>query len=152
MSAADYSASLGLPDPAHQPEVYAGVLSKRLIAWIVDATIVAILAGLALPFTAFVGVLFFPAMMLVIGFFYRWWTIAGTGATWGMRLMAVELRNTNRQKLDSGEAFLHTLGFTVSITVAPLQLVSIVLMLLSDRRQGLTDMVMNTAMVNRLAR
>ena len=55
-------------------------------------------------------------------------------------------------QLDLGKAFLHTLGYTVSWAVAPLQLISIVLMATSNRGQGLTDMVMGTAALNRKAR
>ena len=140
----------GLPDPAQRPDVYDGVVLKRALAWLFDILFVAILASLFLPFTAFLGVFFFPLMMLTIGFFYRWFTIGNRSATWGMRIMSIELREADGQRLSSGAAFLHTLGYTISIGVSPLQLISIALMLFTERKQGLTDLVMGTAMVNRL--
>ena len=49
------------------------------------------------------------------------------------------------------QAALHTIGFYISFAVFPLQILSILLMLLSERRQGLTDHVLGSAMINRRA-
>jgi len=87
--------------------------------------------------------------MLVIGFFYRWFTIANRSATWGMRMMSIELRDAAGHRLDSGTAFWHTAGYTFSVVTAPLQLVSIVMMALTARGQGLSDTVLGTVMLNR---
>lgn len=141
----------GLPDPERSAEFYDGVLTKRLLAWIVDTLLIGAASVVVLPFTAFTGLFFFPALMLFVGFFYRWFTIASGSATWGMRLMAIELRQSDGGRLTNQTAFLHTLGYTVSVTVAPLQIVSVVMMLASDRRQGLTDAVLSTAAINRPA-
>ena len=138
-----------LPDPSTAPEFYDGVLFKRAAAWGIDVVLVAILCALLLPFTAFLGLFFFPAMMVVVGFFYRWWTIGSGSATWGMSMMAIELRERDGGRFSSATAFWHTLGYTVSILVAPLQLVSMLMMLVSARRQGLSDLILGTAAVNR---
>jgi uncharacterized RDD family membrane protein YckC len=142
----------GLPDPVRAADLYEGVLAKRLFAWAVDFVIIAVLTALVLPFTLFTGLFFLPLLFLFLGFLYRWATIARGSATWGMRLAAIELRAADGGRFDSQTAFLHTLGYTVSVAVFPLQLVSIVLMLVSDRRQGLTDHVLGTAALNRRAR
>jgi uncharacterized RDD family membrane protein YckC len=141
----------GLPDPEVSPELYADVPLKRLVAWIVDFVVIAVLTAIVVPFTFFTGLFFLPVLFLFLGFLYRWATIATGSATWGMRLAAIEFRDASGARLDSGTAFLHTLGYTVSVSVFPLQLVSIVLMLISDRRQGLTDHVLGTAALNRRA-
>jgi uncharacterized RDD family membrane protein YckC len=141
----------GLPDPEISPELYADVPLKRFLAWIVDFIVIAVLTAIVLPFTFFTGLFFLPVLFLFVGFLYRWATIASGSATWGMRLAAIELRDAAGARLDSGTAFLHTLGYTVSVSVFPLQLVSIVLMLVSDRRQGLTDHVLGTAALNHRA-
>ena len=65
--------------------------------------------------------------------------------------MAISLRDAYGRRLDFGLALLHTLGYTVSMSLPLIQIVSIVLMLSSERRQGLTDMALGTAMVNRRA-
>ncbi len=137
------------PDPDTQPEFYDGVATKRLFAWIVDAIFIFLACLITLPFTAFTGVFFFPLMILVIGFIYRVATLTSGSATWGMRLLGMELRTNNDERLDPGTAFLHTLGYTVSIGIMPLQLISIVLMGTSARCQGLSDMVLGTVALNR---
>lgn len=137
------------PDPDTQPEFYSGVATKRLFAWVVDAIIILIACLVVLPFTAFTGLFFFPLMMLVIGFFYRVATLSSGSSTWGMRLMGMELRTQDDERLDTSTAFLHTLGYTVSISVMPLQLISIVLMGTTARCQGLSDMVLGTVALNR---
>lgn len=137
------------PDPLDQPEFYEGILAKRFFAWVVDSILIIVLCLLVLPFTAFTGVFFFPVLMLVIGFLYRLATLAGGSATWGMRLVGMELRDSQDRAFDGGTAFMHTLGYTVSVAMAPLQLISIVLMITSVRCQGLTDMVLGTVPLNR---
>lgn len=127
---------------------YEGVVFKRGIAWIFDMILIALLCTLVLPFTAFTGIFFFPFLMLVVGFIYRWFTIAGGSSTWGMRLVGISLRDYHGAPLSSGLAFAHTLGYSVSVAVAPLQLISIIMMLISARGQGLTDLVLGTVAVN----
>ena len=63
--------------------------------------------------------------------------------------MAIELRTRDDERFDLSTAFLHTAGFVVSFAMPLLQLISIVLMLSSERRQGLTDMVLGTVALNR---
>lgn len=138
-----------LPDPIRQPEFYESVTAKRFAAWLVDTVLILALVIVALPFTAFLGIFFLPVMYLVLGFAYRVVTIAGGSATFGMRLMAMELRQWDGRRMDLGAAFLHTLGYTVSVSIPILQVISIVLMLATARGQGLTDHVMATAALNR---
>lgn len=142
----------GLPDPARESYFYAGVSMKRLIAWIMDAALILVICLVIVPFTAFTALFFFPFLWLVVGFFYRWATIAGGSATWGMQIMAIELRERDGLRLSGGTAFLHTLGYSVSVALAPLQLISVILMIVMGRGQGLTDMVLGTAVINKPAR
>ncbi|MFL4471390.1 RDD family protein [Tateyamaria armeniaca] len=140
-----------LADPLTQPQFYRDVTAKRFMAWIIDTIIIALFSLLIVPFTAFVALFFFFALMAVVSFAYRVITLTTGSATWGMRLMAIEIRASSGARLDLGQAFLHTLGYTVSWAVAPLQLISVVLMATSNRGQGLTDMAMGTAALNRKA-
>ncbi len=141
-----------LPDPDTQAEFYEDVTFKRFLAWFIDTALVFVLCLLVLPFTAFVGLFFFGALMFVVGFVYRVVSIASGSATWGMRLMSIELRQANGARFDLGAAFLHTLGFTISVLFPVLQLISIILMVASARKQGLTDHVMGSVAINRVAR
>lgn len=139
---------LGLPDPDTKPQFYDGVLFKRAAAWVIDVVLVAFLCILIVPFTAFTGLFFFPFLMLIVGFLYRWFTIAGKSSTWGMRMMGIELRDHQGLRLQSGTALVHTAGYTVSVTVAPLQLISMIMMFVTSRKQGLTDHLLGTAAIN----
>lgn len=144
-----YYSSTGLPDPIRKPEFYQGVPTKRALAWLIDVVMIGVLSAVALPFTAFTGIFFFPFLMLVTGFFYRWATIAGGSSTWGMRMMAIELRDHQGLRLTGGDALWHTMGYTLSVAFAPVQLISILLMLITGRGQGVTDHIMGTAAINR---
>ena len=144
--------SFALPDPDTQSEFYEDVTFKRLLAWLIDTGLIFVLCVLVLPFTSFTGLFFFGSLLFVFGFAYRVVTIATGSATWGMRLMSIELRQSDGSRFDLGSAFLHTLGFTVSVMFPILQIISIVLMITTDRKQGLTDHVMGSVAINRAAR
>ena len=140
-----------LPDPHAQAQFYDGVPVKRLLAWIVDTVIILALTVLAIPLTGFLGLFVLGALAMAVGFVYRVVTLANGSATWGMRLMAMELRTQHGERFDLGTAFAHTLGYSVSVAVFPLQLISIILMLTTARGQGLTDHVLGTVALNRRA-
>lgn len=140
-----------LPDPQTQPDFYRDVPIKRLLAWIIDSLITLALCIVILPLTAFTGIFFFPLLFLSLGFAYRVITLANGSATLGMRLFAIEVRRADGSALDTGTAFAHTLGYTLSWVVPVFQLISVVMMATTERGQGLSDHVMGTAMVNRRA-
>ncbi|MGR3636344.1 MAG: RDD family protein [Shimia sp.] len=144
--------SFTLPDPEIQSEFYADVPFKRFIAWVVDSILVVLLCVVVLPLTAFTGIFFFSFLLLVVGFAYRVITLANGSATWGMRLVSIEMRRADGDRFDLGTAFLHTLGFHVSFAFFVVQIVSIVLMLTTNRAQGLTDHLLGTVAINRVAR
>lgn len=143
--------SAALPDPAYQPEFYESVTPKRAVAWLIDTAIIVALSLVILPFTAFTALFFFPLFYLMVGFAYRVLSIAGGSATWGMRIMAIELRDAHGRRLDFTGALLHTLGYTLSIGTFVVQAVSILLMMGSERGQSLTDMVLGTVAINKRA-
>ena len=140
-----------LPDTIAQAAFYETVPTNRLFAWILDAAIILGICLVVLPFTGFLGIFFWPLMWLVVGFAYRTITIANRSATWGMRLVSIELRNRTGARLDLTEAALHTLGYTISIGMFLLQAASIVLICASMRGQSLTDHVLGTVMLNKQA-
>lgn len=141
----------GLPDPYREAEFYRDVPTKRLLAWVVDVVLIGVLTVIALPFTLFAGLFFLGLLFMAIGFVYRWVALARNSATPGMRLFAISLHDRSGQRFDSATAFLHTLGYTVSICVFPLQLISIALMLATPCKQGLTDHILGSAALNRAA-
>jgi uncharacterized RDD family membrane protein YckC len=141
-----------LPDPDHQAEFYADVPIKRALAWVVDAILIAIITMIVVPFTLFLSLFFLPALYLTISFLYRTISLARHSATPGMRLMAIEFRDRTGAKFDLGTAFLHTLGYTLTISTLLPQLLSMGLMLTTARGQGLSDLVLGTVAINKPAR
>jgi uncharacterized RDD family membrane protein YckC len=139
-----------LPDPERQMAFYDGVTVKRGIAWVLDTVLIALIT-LPLAALSIVGLFFIPFIFFLVSFCYRWMTIAGGSATLGMRFMAIELRDAYGRRLDGTQAFLHTLGYTITISTFVLQLVSVIFMFINPRGQGLTDMVLGTVALNRRA-
>jgi len=140
-----------LPDPRHQGEFYADVPLKRFFAFLID-TVLLVLASLVIVILTLglAAILILPVWW-VLNFAYRTVTLANSSATLGMRLFAIEFRNANGQRLDQAEAFQHTLGFMLSFTFFPGQILSMVLMSTSARGQGLTDHILGTVALNRRA-
>lgn len=143
------SRAWGLPDPHSQAEFYDDVPTKRLIAWIVDSIIIGLFVFLLTLLSIFTALLILPLVWLTVGFLYRWISIAGSSATPGMRLVSIELRRQDGTPFDGTTALLHTAGYTFSVVTFPLQLISIALMLMTERKQGLTDLILGTAAINR---
>ncbi|WP_412105114.1 RDD family protein [Sulfitobacter sp. D35] len=139
------------PDPQTQAQFYRDVPLKRLLAWVVDTLVTLLACVVILPFTAFTGLFFFPALYVTVNFIYRVVTLANRSATWGMRLFAVEIRQANGERLDATTALMHTIGYAVSWAVAPLQLISVVMMACTERKQGLSDHALGTVAINRRA-
>ena len=140
------------PDPVLNADFYSGVTAKRAIAWAIDTAMILFLLILALPFTGFLGIFVWPLLWLVVSFAYRTLTLAGGSSTWGMRIMSIEFRAHDGQAFGFGEAFVHTLIYTVSMGFVVPQVVSVLLMALSQRGQSLGDMLLGSVAINRPVR
>ncbi|OUS21989.1 hypothetical protein DI396_05635 [Litorivita pollutaquae] len=140
-----------LPDPDTQPEFYADVATKRLLAFLVDVVLIALLTLIAIVLSLFILSFFAPLLYAVISFVYRTMSLANRSATPGMRLMAIEMRTLNGAPLSLPMAAAHTLGTTMSFAVFPVQIASVVMMLMTPRGQGLTDHVIGTVALNKRA-
>lgn len=140
-----------LPDPDRQAHFYSGVPAKRLFAWIVDSLLIFAICAVLVVLTGFVGLFVWPFLYLAAGFVYRFVTLANGSATWGMRFAGIELRAQDGTRFDGGLAFAHTAGYTLSMAVPILQVISIAMMLTTSRAQGLTDAFLGTVAMNRRA-
>lgn len=136
------------PDPERHAEFYDGVLMKRFLAWLFDLVLIAIITAMIVPFTAFTALFFLPVLFLTVGFIYRWLTLSGRSATWGMRLVNIEFLDRQGSRFDSATALLWTIGYSVSMAFVLPQILSAVLMILSPRVQGLTDLVVGSVAIN----
>jgi uncharacterized RDD family membrane protein YckC len=141
-----------LPDPEFHAELYADVPAKRLIAWIIDSIVTVALTALIVLLSAFTALFILPLAFLTVAFLYRTVTIARDGATPGMRMMAISLRNASGASPTPVEAALHTTVFLAASAMVLPQILSIAMILMTPHRQSLGDMLLGTAMINRAAR
>ncbi len=144
-----YFQATSLPDPDANPEFYDSIPTKRLVAWIIDSALIIAFCIAVLILTLGIAMFFLPPLVLVVGFVYRTSTLARGSATWGMALMAMEIRRHDGARLDWLTAMLHTLGYTMSVAFFVPQVISVLMMLISARAQGLTDHVLGTVAINR---
>lgn len=145
----DHSFMSGLPDPVTEAEFYEDVPSKRFFAWLVDIFLISLITAVLTLLSLFTALFILPFVYACVSFIYRWASLSRHSATPGMRLVSLEMRKSDGDAFDGPTALLHTAGYFASVAIFPLQLVSVVLMLMSERKQGLTDMVMGTAALNR---
>ena len=145
----DLSYMSGLPDPVSEAELYDDVASKRLFAWLIDVVLISFITAGLTVLSLFTALFILPLVYAAASFLYRWISLTKSSATPGMRVMSLEFRKSDGSAFDGPTALLHTAGYFASVAVFPLQLISIVLMVMSERKQGLTDMVLGTAAINR---
>ena len=141
----------GLPDPLLDPQFYSGVPFKRLIAWIIDTAIIiglwmAVVIG---TFGTFMFLMFFG--LLAVNFAYRAFMVDRYSATLGMMLVGIELRNGRGDRLDRSQATLHVILFLGLMILFFVNVISMIVMLVNDRGQGLHDMLLGTTAINRPA-
>lgn len=140
-----------LPDPYAHADFYDGVVMKRAFAWIIDALLIGALTAVVVVLTAFTGLFILPALFMTLGFVYRWIALSRKSATPGMRLVGILFLTRDGERFDPATAFLHTLGYTVSMSFVIPQIISVASMMLSPRGQGLTDHILGTVAINRPA-
>ena len=144
-----------LPDPATAPELFDGVLTRRAVAFIIDMVIVGLVAtliaivGLVLGFlTLGLGWLALPFIIpLAILGYYVVTLGSPMRATVGMQLMDLVLTPTRGPPLDGWKILIHPLVFWVTVWIAwP---ISLVVALLTPRREMVQDLIAGTLMLRR---
>ena len=113
-----------IPYPHSHPEFYESVTTKLFFAWLIDSIIVLGILIIISPFTFFVSLFLFPFFYAAIDFVYRTVTLTMGSATFGMRLMAVELRHESGHRLDFVASHFHTIGLYVSYAFVLVQTVA----------------------------
>ncbi len=138
-------------------ETFSGVLVRRIVAHVIDnlivAAIMAVLAlALALMSVITLGLMTGPVIGLgaiVPIVYFAAYTGGRQSATPGMRLMAIELRTLAGGRPDHVVAALRTLlYFATIVLLTPLVLVVV---LFSDRRRALHDILSGTVVVRKTA-
>ena len=144
-------------DPLVRPELFEGVLARRMIAFVIDAVMISIPIILATIF-----ILIFGLLTLGLGWFLFWlwwpaavvWALAYYGftlggpqsATVGMRVMNIEMRTWYGAPAYFALGVAHAVLFwlTVSLLTPLILLVGF----FSTRRRLLHDMLIGTVVVN----
>ncbi len=141
-------------DPDTEPELFEGILSKRIVAFIVDAVlIVALMIPAALVVlllglvTLGIGWFLFPPLFAIVALGYVALTLGGpASATVGMRMTGVEMRTWAGQKMFPLLAIMHALIFWFSIgLLTPLILL---VGLFTYRNQLLHDLLLGVVALN----
>jgi uncharacterized RDD family membrane protein YckC len=138
-----------LPDPEFDHAFYDGVPAKRLFAWLVDVVLVTAMTFLLGLLTLSVLWWVWPLTFIAVNFAYRAGSIATWSATPGMQLMNLELRNAMGARFSGGEALVHTLAYMVATGFVVLQIISVVMIAMGPRHQGLHDMLIGSAAINK---
>jgi uncharacterized RDD family membrane protein YckC len=144
-------------DPATNPELFDGVLARRVIAFVIDAIIICVPIILGTLFVLIFGLLTFglgwfllflwwPAAVIWTLFYYGITLGGADSATIGMRVMDLQLRTwygaPSYFVLGVAHAILYWL--TVSLLTPFILLVG----LFNDRRRLLHDMLIGTVIIN----
>ena len=144
-----------LPDPSTAPELFEGVLTRRVTAFFIDllvmgAMILAFaLVGLVAGFLTF-GLAWLALVFVVpatIVLYYGATLGSAKRATIGMQMMDIVLTPTRGQPLDGWMAIIHAAVFWLTTWISwPL---SLLFALFTPRRQMIHDLVTGTLMVRR---
>lgn len=143
----------GLPNPSSDPQFYARVPYRRLVAWIIDSVIIVVLAVIAaLIFgimTLGIGFIIAPIVGATVSFTYRCMFLATKSATPGMMVMGIEFRTLSGARFELKEAAIHTLAFMVVFMTFFGQVASAILMGTTEYGRGLPDLLLGSTAINR---
>lgn len=144
-----------LPDPATAPELFEGILLRRILAYMIDVALmgvllvaVAIVGGIVGFFTFGLGWLSLVLVIpLVIAGYYATTLGSSRRATIGMQAMDIVLTPARGAPLDGWKILIHPLVFWITSWIAwP---VSLAIALFTPRREMVQDLVAGTLMVRR---
>ncbi|RIK88769.1 MAG: RDD family protein [Hyphomicrobiales bacterium] len=130
--------------------VYEGVLSRRIMAFIIDYMLVALMT---IPFAILVFVLgivtlglawaLFSVLFPAVALTYVWNTLGGPNqATVGMRVMDIRLERLDGQRIDGLVAVVHTVLFWAgNVLLTPLILIATLFL---ERKRTVHDLLLGT--------
>jgi len=141
-------------DPETRPELFDGVLSKRIVAFLIDATLIVLLMIPAALLVLVMGIVtlglawgLYPALFAIVALGYVALTLGGSAsATIGMRMAGLEMRTWSGAPMFALLAAIHALlfWFTIGLLTPLILLVGF----FTRRKQLLHDLVLGTVVVN----
>lgn len=144
-----------LPDPASAPELFESVLTRRVMAFFIDsaimvfiAAVISIIGVVAGFFTLGLAWLALPIVIpLVLLGYYAATLGSHSRATIGMAAMDLVLTRTRGAPLDGWKILIHPLVFWITVWLAwP---ISLIIALLTPRREMVHDLITGTLMLRR---
>ena len=148
-------------DPAANPELFDGVLARRVVAFLIDFLILAVPVVFAAMFLSVVtivtfglGIVFFallwPAMVIWAVVYYGMTLGSPASATIGMRVMEIEMRTWYGSPAYFVLGAVHAVVFWVTVSaITPLILL---VCLFNGRRRCLHDILVGTVVINNAER
>ena len=148
-------------DPIASPELFEGVVARRIVAFLIDFVILSIPVVLVSMFIFAIGIVTFGLAWLFYGLLWPGmviWALAYYGltlggpssATIGMRVMDIEMRTWYGAPAYFVLGAVHAVVFWISVSIfSPLVLL---VGLFNGRRRLLHDMLVGTVVINNTAR
>ncbi|WP_417581166.1 RDD family protein [Pelagibacterium sp.] len=144
-----------LPNPDNAPELFDGILTRRVIAFFIDCVImfviilaVTVIASILAFITLGLAWLTLPLIVALTFVAYYAVTLGSSSrATLGMRATDIVMTPTRDTTLDGWMAMIHVVVFWISCSL--LTPFILLIALFTPRRQLLHDMVVGTLMVRR---
>lgn len=148
-------------DPAANPELFEGVLARRVVAFIIDLIIIAIPLIAASMFIFVFGLVTFglgwalfwllsPASVIWALIYYGWTLGSPASATIGMRAMDLEMRTWYGAPAYFVLGAVHAIAFWVSVSA--LTPFILLICFFNERRRLLHDILLGAVVINNKAR
>jgi uncharacterized RDD family membrane protein YckC len=148
-------------DPVANPELFEGVVARRVVAFLIDFVILAVPVVFVAMFIFVVGIVTFglgfllyallwPAMVLWAIAYYGLTLGSPASATIGMRVMDIEMRTWYGSPAYFVLGAVHAVVFW--ITVSALTPFILLVCLFNERRRCLHDILVGTVIINNEAR
>jgi uncharacterized RDD family membrane protein YckC len=144
-------------DPATSPELFEGVVARRLVAFVIDFVILSVPVVFVSMFIFVIGIvtlglgfffyaLLWPAMVVWAVCYYGMTLGSPASATIGMRVMDIEMRTWYGAPAYFLLGAVHAVVFW--ITVSALTPFILLVFLFNERRRCLHDMLVGTVVIN----
>jgi uncharacterized RDD family membrane protein YckC len=148
-------------DPVASPELFEGVVARRLVAFLIDFLILSVPVVFVSMFIFVIGIVTFglgfilygllwPGMVIWAIVYYGMTLGSPSSATIGMRIMDIEMRTWYGTPAYFVLGAVHAVVFW--ITISALTPVILVVCLFNERRRCLHDFLVGTVIINNVER
>jgi uncharacterized RDD family membrane protein YckC len=148
-------------DPAANPELFEGVVARRILAFLIDFLILSVPVVFVSMFIFVVGIVTFglgfflyallwPGMVIWAIVYYGMTLGSAASATIGMRIMDIEMRTWYGSPAYFVLGAIHAVVFWITVSaITPLVLI---VCLFNERRRCLHDFLVGTVIINNAER